>query len=65
MDSVFTKVHELDQDCDYVLDLYEKQHRDGRRAAVLMGYVDKWDGVFGEGFFVKQALKRKKKRSNT
>ena len=62
MDSVYTKVHELDRDCDHVLDLYEQQHRDGRRAAVLMGYVDKWDEAFGKGFFVRQTIKRKEKR---
>lgn len=57
-------MHELNRDCDHVLDLYEQRHRDGLRAATLMGYVDKWDEVFGDGFFARQTIKRKEKRES-
>ena len=62
MANPYRKIQELYRDCDDVLDMYEQRHRDGLRAKMLMGYVDKWDEVFGKGFFAKQAVKRHQQR---
>ena len=66
MADVYTKVQELASDCDYVIEMYgDEGVTQGRRARRLMGFVDKWDGVFGDGFFVRQVEKQIKKGRRT
>jgi hypothetical protein len=63
---VYTKVQELASDCNYVIEMYgDEGVTQGRRARRLMDYMDKWDSVFGDGFFVRQVEKQIKKVRRT
>ena len=58
----YRKLQELVSDCDDVIAAYSNTYHEKGRVRMMQGYVDKWDEVFGDGFFMRQLKKQVEKR---
>ena len=53
MQTPYSLLQNLEDDCNHVFRVYRADPNAKGRVKMLAGYMDKWDGDHGDGFFVK------------